>query len=148
MGQCAAGTPATPRSSWCTPAPRSRAHREGRIICLDADILDPGAILGSGHLREPPDLSRPVALSLLAILHFIPDDAALHAAETGQLHVPVLRARRQGSGHRRRWAESAHRPAESGQCGTTDRFRGPWLPSTRQMTNRRPTFQASSVGAT
>ncbi|WP_338742730.1 SAM-dependent methyltransferase [Actinomadura luteofluorescens] len=48
---------------------------EGRTTYLDADFLNPDAILGSGHLRDTLDLSRPVALSLIAIVHFIPDDA-------------------------------------------------------------------------
>jgi hypothetical protein len=48
---------------------------EGRTTYLDADFLDPDAILRSGHLGETLDLSLPVALSLIAIVHFIPDDA-------------------------------------------------------------------------
>ncbi|WP_433325271.1 SAM-dependent methyltransferase [Spirillospora sp. CA-294931] len=48
---------------------------EGRTTYLDADFLDPDAILGSPQLDQTLDLDRPVALSLIAIVHFIPDDA-------------------------------------------------------------------------
>ncbi|TDD66410.1 SAM-dependent methyltransferase [Actinomadura darangshiensis] len=47
---------------------------EGRTGYLDADFMDPDAILDSGQLRDYLDLERPVALSLIAILHFIIDD--------------------------------------------------------------------------
>ncbi|WUI03536.1 SAM-dependent methyltransferase [Spirillospora sp. NBC_00431] len=48
---------------------------EGRTGYLDADFLDTDAILESGQLRDYLDLDQPVALSLIAILHFIVDDA-------------------------------------------------------------------------
>ncbi|WP_242901982.1 SAM-dependent methyltransferase [Actinomadura terrae] len=48
---------------------------EGRTSYLDADFLDADAILGSAQLRDTFDLSRPVAVSLIAIVHFMPDDA-------------------------------------------------------------------------
>ncbi|TDD98194.1 SAM-dependent methyltransferase [Actinomadura rubrisoli] len=48
---------------------------EGRTGYLDADFRDSDAILESGRLRDYLDLDRPVALSLIAILHFIVDDA-------------------------------------------------------------------------
>jgi S-adenosyl methyltransferase len=40
---------------------------------IDADLRDPGKILSSPELRETLDLSQPVALLLIAIMHFIPD---------------------------------------------------------------------------
>ncbi|WP_076784776.1 SAM-dependent methyltransferase [Parafrankia discariae] len=45
----------------------------GRTAYLDADLRDPEAILASAELRGILDLTRPVALSLIAILHFFPD---------------------------------------------------------------------------
>jgi hypothetical protein len=48
---------------------------EGRTAYLDADLRDVEAILASADLRETIDLARPVALSLFAILQFVPDDA-------------------------------------------------------------------------
>ncbi len=47
---------------------------EGRTDYLDADLTDPDAILASEPLRALFDLREPVAVSLLAILHFIVDD--------------------------------------------------------------------------
>ena len=48
---------------------------QGRTTYLDADFLAPDAIIGSEELHGTLDLDRPVALSLLAIVHFMPDDA-------------------------------------------------------------------------
>ncbi|GGI94957.1 hypothetical protein GCM10011581_35140 [Saccharopolyspora subtropica] len=47
---------------------------QGRTAYIDADLHDPAAILGSAEFAETLDLDRPVAVSLLAIVHFIPDD--------------------------------------------------------------------------
>jgi len=47
---------------------------EGRTAYLDADVRDPDRILTSPELRDTLDLTRPVALSLVAICHFIPDE--------------------------------------------------------------------------
>ena len=46
---------------------------EGRTAYLDADLRDPAKILESAELRDTLDLSRPVAFSLIAILHFLQD---------------------------------------------------------------------------
>ena len=51
---------------------------EGYTAYLDADLHDPAAILGSDAFRNTFDLSRPVALSLIAILQFVTDDAEAH----------------------------------------------------------------------
>ncbi|MER7083480.1 S-adenosyl methyltransferase [Saccharopolyspora kobensis] len=47
---------------------------EGRTAYVDADLHQPSAILGSAEFAETFDLDEPVVLSLLAIVHFIPDD--------------------------------------------------------------------------
>ncbi|HKS46592.1 MAG TPA: SAM-dependent methyltransferase [Amycolatopsis sp.] len=47
---------------------------QGKVSCLEADLRDPERILSSSVLRETLDLTRPVALSLLAVLHFLEDD--------------------------------------------------------------------------
>ena len=47
---------------------------EGRTAYVEADLAEPDAILKTSVLHETLDLSRPVALSLNAVLHFIPDD--------------------------------------------------------------------------
>jgi S-adenosyl methyltransferase len=46
----------------------------GKTAYLDADLRDVEGILTSADLRGTLDLSRPVALLLLAVLHFIPDE--------------------------------------------------------------------------
>jgi hypothetical protein len=45
----------------------------GRTAYLDADLRDVEAILASAELRDTIDLAEPVAVSLVAILHFFPD---------------------------------------------------------------------------
>jgi hypothetical protein len=47
---------------------------EGAIAYLDADLRDPDAVLGSDAVASVLDLGRPVALSLIAVLHFLDDD--------------------------------------------------------------------------
>ena len=48
---------------------------EGATAYIDADLRDPDTILGDPELRRVLDLSKPVALMLVAVLHFIPDEA-------------------------------------------------------------------------
>ncbi|WP_254910231.1 SAM-dependent methyltransferase [Micromonospora sp. NBS 11-29] len=47
---------------------------EGATAYLDADLRDPERILDHPELRRTLDLSEPVALMLVAVLHFVPDD--------------------------------------------------------------------------
>jgi hypothetical protein len=47
---------------------------EGRTTYIHADATEPDTILSSPKLHETLDLSQPVALSLVALLHFIPDE--------------------------------------------------------------------------
>jgi len=49
-----------------------RGAPEGRTAYLDADVRDPDAILSAA--AEVLDFSRPVAVMLVAILHFVSDD--------------------------------------------------------------------------
>ena len=51
----------------------------GRTRYLDADLRHPGAILANPALHQTLDLHRPVALMLVAVLHFIPGDGAAQA---------------------------------------------------------------------
>src|SRR5215471_3131376 len=46
----------------------------GKTAYIDADLRDVDAVLGSADLRETLDLSQPVGLLLIAVLHFIPDE--------------------------------------------------------------------------
>ncbi|MFE3025110.1 SAM-dependent methyltransferase [Nocardia tengchongensis] len=47
---------------------------EGRTSFVLADAAKPADILGAPELLETLDLSRPVAVSLMALLHFVPGD--------------------------------------------------------------------------
>ncbi|WP_149563711.1 SAM-dependent methyltransferase [Streptomyces cacaoi] len=47
---------------------------EGRTAYLQADASKPETILDSGELRSTLDLDRPVALSVNALFHFVPDE--------------------------------------------------------------------------
>ena len=47
---------------------------EGATAYIHADLRDPDKILDDPRLRQTLDLSQPVALTILGVLHFIPDD--------------------------------------------------------------------------
>ncbi|KJE19937.1 S-adenosyl methyltransferase [Frankia torreyi] len=51
---------------------------QGRTAYLDADLHDPQSILAAPELRETLDLSQPVALSMIAVFHFVPDSDDPH----------------------------------------------------------------------
>ncbi|HET7016929.1 MAG TPA: SAM-dependent methyltransferase [Streptosporangiaceae bacterium] len=46
---------------------------EGKTEYIDSDLREPGKILESSAVRDTLDLSQPVALMLVAILHFLTD---------------------------------------------------------------------------
>jgi SAM-dependent methyltransferase len=46
---------------------------EGRTAYLDADVTDPQSIMGSDEVKDLLDLSKPVALSLVGVFHYLPD---------------------------------------------------------------------------
>jgi len=48
---------------------------EGATAYIDADLHEPQKILDHSAVRDTLDYSQPIALMLVAILHFIPDDA-------------------------------------------------------------------------
>jgi SAM-dependent methyltransferase len=47
---------------------------QGRTAYIQADLREPGKILASPEVGQTLDLTKPVALMLVAILHFITDD--------------------------------------------------------------------------
>ncbi|MFI1753721.1 SAM-dependent methyltransferase [Streptomyces sp. NPDC020571] len=51
-----------------------RSTPQGRTTYIEADVNDPDSLLTAPELAEVLDLSRPVALSLNALMHFITDD--------------------------------------------------------------------------
>lgn len=53
-----------------------RGTSEGTTEYLQADVRDPAGILAGA--REVLDLDRPVALSLVALLHFVSDEDGAH----------------------------------------------------------------------
>lgn len=65
-----------------------KSNSEGRTAYIDADLRQPGQILTSSAVIESLDLSQPVALMLVAVLHFLTDDddpAGIVAALLGAL---------------------------------------------------------------
>ncbi|MFH8441992.1 SAM-dependent methyltransferase [Streptomyces sp. NPDC018026] len=50
-----------------------RSTPQGRTTYIEADVNDPDALLNAPELADILDLSRPVALSLNALMHFITD---------------------------------------------------------------------------
>nr|WP_221382495.1 SAM-dependent methyltransferase [Actinoplanes polyasparticus] len=53
---------------------------QGKTAYIEADLLDPDRILTDPALRATLDLDQPVALTCIAVLHFLPDDTAVRAA--------------------------------------------------------------------
>jgi hypothetical protein len=49
------------------------SHPQGVTAYIDANLRDPASILADPALTAALDLSRPVALMLVAVMHFIPD---------------------------------------------------------------------------
>ncbi|HWG02358.1 MAG TPA: SAM-dependent methyltransferase [Trebonia sp.] len=47
---------------------------EGQTAYIQADLRDPSLILSNASTREVLDFGQPIALLLVAVLHFIPDD--------------------------------------------------------------------------
>jgi hypothetical protein len=60
---------------------------EGRTTYIEADLREPEVILADPALRETLDFSRPVALMLVAVLHFIPGEGAAKALVERLLEV-------------------------------------------------------------
>jgi hypothetical protein len=49
------------------------SSRAGKTAYIDADLRDPGSILSAPELREILDLGQPVAVLLIAVMHFMTD---------------------------------------------------------------------------
>lgn len=48
--------------------------REGRTAYIQADMREPERIFSATQLRDTLDLSRPIGLTVIAVVHFIEDD--------------------------------------------------------------------------
>ncbi|MGW4275368.1 SAM-dependent methyltransferase [Streptomyces seoulensis] len=57
------------------------SHPEGTTDYIQADVRRPDEILE--HAREILDFKRPVVLSLIALMHFVPDDQDAHGIVRG-----------------------------------------------------------------
>ncbi|MEW9527479.1 SAM-dependent methyltransferase [Microbispora sp. NPDC049125] len=53
---------------------RALLAENDRVVVVDADVRDPAALLAHPDVRAHLDFSRPLAVLLLGVLHFIPDD--------------------------------------------------------------------------
>lgn len=51
-----------------------RSTPEGRTAYLHADVREPDSILSAVELHDTLDMEQPIALSLNALLHFVPDE--------------------------------------------------------------------------
>ncbi|MFB4268402.1 SAM-dependent methyltransferase [Nonomuraea sp. GTA35] len=54
---------------------RALLARDPDVLAVEGDLKDPDAILDDPRVTEHLDLSEPFAVLLVAVLHFIPDDA-------------------------------------------------------------------------
>jgi hypothetical protein len=80
---------------------------EGRTGYTHADLRDPAAILRDPVTRDVLDFSRPIALMLVAVLHFIPDED-----KPTEAIAPLLDALPSGSYFAATHATTEHNPAE------------------------------------
>ncbi|MGG2461330.1 SAM-dependent methyltransferase [Streptomyces sp. RGM 3693] len=55
------------------------SHPQGRTAYIEADLCRPREILHNPTLRQTLDLSQPVALTLIAVLHWLPADCDPYA---------------------------------------------------------------------
>ncbi len=53
---------------------------EGRTAYLEGDLREPQQILTSAEVAGTLDLNQPIALLLVAVLHFVPDDEQAYAS--------------------------------------------------------------------
>jgi O-methyltransferase involved in polyketide biosynthesis len=63
------------------------SHAQGATEYIEADLRDPDSILSAPGLRGTLDLQQPVALMLIAVLHFVADDVAYPAVATLVKHL-------------------------------------------------------------
>ncbi|MEV6240026.1 SAM-dependent methyltransferase [Lentzea sp. NPDC051838] len=53
---------------------RSLLDGNPRVSVLQADVRDPAAVLASPEVNDLLDFDRPIAVLMIALLHFVPDD--------------------------------------------------------------------------
>jgi SAM-dependent methyltransferase len=57
---------------------RMTSTPQGRTAYVCADMREPDTVLGASQLRETLDLTEPVGLTLIAIMHFLVEDDEAH----------------------------------------------------------------------
>ncbi|KIF66740.1 methyltransferase [Streptomyces sp. AcH 505] len=55
------------------------SHPSGRTAYVQADVTEPGSVLGSPALRDTLDLTQPIAMTMCLLLHWLPQEADPHA---------------------------------------------------------------------
>jgi hypothetical protein len=66
------------------------SHPAGATGYIEADLREPGTILAAPELRGTLDLTQPVAVLLVAVLHFLPGNAQAHdVVKTLMAAMPV-----------------------------------------------------------
>ena len=100
-----AGSSTSTTTRWCsrTRGPCSPTSPEGRTAYIQADLRDPARHpVVDPAVRDVLDFSQPIALMLVAILHFIPDEykpAAIIATLLDALPSGSYRSRRTSPGN-------------------------------------------------
>jgi hypothetical protein len=95
---------------------------EGRTAYIAADLRDPDSILDSLTVREVLDFSQPIALMLVSILHFVPDEA-----NPAEIIATLLGALPSGSYLAASHVTTEYNPEGIGRIGTA--YRGSGIPA-------------------
>jgi hypothetical protein len=91
----------------------------GRTAYVQADLREPGALLSSPTVRDVLDFGQPVALVLVAVLHFIPDEF-----RPAEIIATLLDALPRGSYLATSHVTGQHRPTEAAEATRTYRSSG------------------------
>jgi hypothetical protein len=103
---------------------------EGRTAYVQADLRDPAAILADPVTRDVLDFSQPIALMLVAVLHFIQDDdepariikTLIDALPSGSYLVATHLSGEHDRAAMRAAAEAYQRAGVRGQARDSDDF--------------------------
>ncbi|GDY49767.1 hypothetical protein SVIO_003900 [Streptomyces violaceusniger] len=111
---------------------------EGRTAYIRADVNEPDAILQSPELIETLDLTKPVALSLNALMHFVTDAQDAHGIVRRLMGaLPREAPSHSATAHR----TSTPRPGRKSPTSTT-------APEPRYSSATRPPWRTSSPAST
>ena len=110
---------------------------------IDADVRDPESVLGAAALHETLDLTRPVGLTLVAVMHFLEDSeepsrilgALVDALPAGSF-VALSHACGDAAGAARLVAPPAEHPAASSPHSTVAAGSA-WRPARQRSRSRQ-----------